>query len=323
VREYAIKRFFQAIPLILVVMTFNFFIIHAAPGDPVTYMYGPYSVTGEDMERLRESLGLNRPLIIQYLSYLADLLRGDLGYSAINRKPVLNLIVERIPATLILMISGLIFSVLLGIFLGAICAIRVRSKIDYLVSAVSLIGYCMPVFWFGIILILLFSLRLQIFPSMGMISLGKDLHGFAGFLDLLHHLALPTVALGTYYMATYTRLTRSSMLEVLSQDYIKTAWAKGLASKNVYFRHALQNALLPVVTVMGLQIGFMFAGAVLTETVFAWPGMGRLTYNAILQRDYPLLMGLFVLVCICVIFANLLTDIVYAYLDPRIQYRSK
>lgn len=304
-------------------MTFNFFIIHAAPGDPVIYMYGPYNVTGEDMDKIRESLGLNRPLIIQYLSYLGDLLHGDLGYSAINRKPVLDLIIERIPATLILMSSGFFFSVLMGILLGALCAIRVRTKIDYFVSAVSLIGYCMPVFWFGIILILIFSLRFQMFPSMGMVALGKDLHGFAGLLDLLHHLALPTIALGTYYMATYTRLTRASMLEVLNQDYIRTAWAKGLNSMHVYLRHALQNALLPVITIMGLQLGFMFAGAVLTETVFAWPGMGRLTYNAILQRDYPLLMGLFILVCGCVIFANLLTDILYAYIDPRIQYLRK
>jgi peptide/nickel transport system permease protein len=304
-------------------MTFNFFIIHAAPGDPVIYMYGPYNVTSEDMDKIRESMGLNRPLILQYLYYLKGLVHLDFGYSAINRKPVLDLIMERIPATIILMISGFIFSVLLGIFLGAVCAVKVRTKFDYIVSAVTLIGYCMPVFWLGIILILLFSLKLQIFPSMGMMSMGKDLDGFSGFLDLLHHLVLPTITLGTYYMATYTRLTRSSMLEVLNLDFIRTAWAKGLNSKQVYFGHALKNALLPVITIMGLQLGFMFAGAVLTETVFAWPGMGRLTYNAILQRDYPLLMGLFILVSTCVILANLITDIVYSFIDPRIQYRHR
>ncbi len=318
---YALQRLFQAIPLVLFVMAINFVIIRAAPGDPITYLYGSsVEVSAEHMQRLREELGLTRPLHIQYLLYLRQLLRGDLGHSAINRKPVLDLIVERIPATLVLMTAAFVFSVLVGGLWGVLSAVKARTQIDYWITVASLFGYSMPTFWLGLLLILLFSLHLGWFPTMGMRTLGTDRTGLAGLFDVLHHLVLPTITLGTFYLATYARLIRASMLEVLGQEFITAAWSKGLPARAVYYKHALRNALLPVITIAGLQIGFMFTGAVLTETIFAWPGMGGLTYQAILQRDYALLMGLFLMVSVCVILMNLVTDLLYTVVDPRIRY---
>ncbi len=293
-RVYILKRLLQSIPLILFVMAINFVIIHAAPGDPITYLYGSSAeVSAEQMHKLREELGLTQPLYIQYVLYLRQLLRGDLGYSVINRKPVLDLILERIPATVVLMSAAFAFSVIVGGLWGVVSAVKARTQIDYWVTIASLFGYSMPTFWLGLILILVFSLQLGWFP---------------------------TITLGTFYLAIYARLIRASMLEVLGQEFITTAWSKGLPARTVHYKHALRNALLPVITVAGLQIGFMFTGAVLTETIFAWPGMGGLTYQAILQRDYALLMGLFLMVSVCVILMNLATDLVYTLVDPRIRY---
>lgn len=320
-KVYVLKRLLQSIPLLLFAMAINFLIIHAAPGDPITYLYGASAeVSAEQMEKLREQLGLTQPLYIQYFLYLRQLLRGDLGFSAINRKPVLDLILERIPATLVLMSAAFVFSVVIGGLWGVVSAVKARTQIDYWVTMVSLFGYSMPTFWLGLILILVFSLQLGWFPTMGMTTLGRELSGWSGLADVLHHLVLPTITLGTFYLAIYARLVRSSMLEVMGQEFITTAWSKGLPARAVYYKHALRNALLPVITIAGLQIGFMFTGAVLTETIFAWPGMGGLTYQAILQRDYALLMGLFLMVSVCVIVMNLLTDLVYTIVDPRIRY---
>jgi peptide/nickel transport system permease protein len=320
-RVYVLKRLLQSIPLAFFVMAINFVIIHAAPGDPITYLYGASAdVSAEQMDRLRAQLGLDRPLYVQFAYYLRTLLGGDLGFSVINRKPVLDLILERVPATVVLMSAAFVFSVVAGALWGVMSAVRARTSIDYAATVVSLFGYSMPTFWLGLILILVFSLQLGWFPTMGMVTLGADRTGFAGLLDVLHHLVLPTITLGTFYVATYARLIRSSMLEVLGQEFITAAWAKGLPGRAVHYKHALRNALLPVITIVGLQIGFMFAGAVLTETIFAWPGMGSLTYQAILQRDYALLMGLFLIVSVGVILMNLVTDLVYTVVDPRIRY---
>ena len=320
-RVYILKRLLQSIPLILFVMAINFVIIHAAPGDPITYLYGSSAeVSAEQMQKLREELGLTQPLYIQYVLYLRQLLRGDLGFSVINRKPVLDLILERIPATVVLMSAAFAFSVIVGGLWGVVSAVKARTQIDYWVTIASLFGYSMPTFWLGLILILVFSLQLGWFPTMGMATLGAERSGLSGLADVLHHLVLPTITLGTFYLAIYARLIRASMLEVLGQEFITTAWSKGLPARTVHYKHALRNALLPVITVAGLQIGFMFTGAVLTETIFAWPGMGGLTYQAILQRDYALLMGLFLMVSVCVILMNLATDLVYTLVDPRIRY---
>lgn len=318
---YIVKRLLQAIPLIGFVMAINFWIIHAAPGDPVTYLYGQLSeVSAEQMHRLREQMGLTQPLHIQFFRYIRQLLRGDLGFSVINRKPVLTLILERLPATVVLMSAAFVFSVFFGGLWGVISAVKARTQVDYWVTIISLFGYSMPTFWLGLLLILVFSLYLGWLPTMGMVTLGSEGSGLAGLMDVLHHLVLPTITLGAYNLAVYARLLRSSMLEVLGQEFINTAWAKGLSGKIVYGKHALRNALLPVITVAGIQIGFMFTGAVLTETIFAWPGMGGLTYQAILQRDYALLMGLFFMVSVCVIGMSLVTDVLYTIVDPRIRY---
>jgi peptide/nickel transport system permease protein len=318
---YVVRRLLQSIPLVLFVMAINFVIIHAAPGDPITYLYGSSAeVSAEQMQRLRQDLGLTQPLYVQYVLYLRQLARGDLGFSVINRKPVLDLILERIPATLVLMSAAFVFSVVVGGLWGVISAVNARTHVDYWVTIASLFGYSMPTFWLGLLLILIFSLQLGWFPTMGMTTLGRERAGLAGLADVAHHLVLPTITLGMFYLAIYARLIRASMLEVLGQEFITTAWSKGLPANAVYYKHALRNALLPVITVAGLQIGFMFTGAVLTETIFAWPGMGGLTYQAILQRDYALLMGLFLMVSVCVILMNLATDLVYTFVDPRIRY---
>ncbi|HXJ81821.1 MAG TPA: ABC transporter permease [Candidatus Methylomirabilis sp.] len=320
-KVYVLKRVLQSIPLILFVMAINFLIIHAAPGDPITYLYGASAeVSAEQMDRLREELGLTRPLHVQYVLYLRQLLRGDLGFSVINRRPVLDLILERIPPTLVLMSSAFVFSVIVGGLWGVISAVKARTQIDYWVTIASLFGYSMPTFWLGLVLIMIFSLQLGWFPTMGMVTLGSTSTGWSGLADVLRHLVLPTITLGMFYLAIYARLIRASMLEVLGQEFITTAWSKGLPARTVHYKHALKNALLPVITIAGLQIGFMFTGAVLTETIFAWPGMGGLTYQAILQRDYALLMGLFLLVSVCVILTNLATDLLYTLVDPRIRY---
>jgi peptide/nickel transport system permease protein len=318
---YIVKRLLLAIPLIGFVMAINFVIIHAAPGDPVTYMYGQLTeVSAEQMHQLREHMGLTQPLYVQFVCYLRQLLRGDLGVSVINRKPVLTLILERLPATMVLMSAAFVFSVCFGGLWGVISAIKARTQVDYWVTIISLFGYSMPTFWLGLLLILIFSLHLGWLPTMGMATLGREGSGLSAGLDVLRHLVLPTITLGAYNLAIYARLLRANMLEVLAQDFINTARAKGLSWKAVYYKHALRNALLPVITVAGIQIGFMFTGAVLTETIFAWPGMGGLTYQALLQRDYALLMGLFFMVSVCVILMSLVTDVLYTIVDPRIRY---
>ena len=320
---YISKRLLQAIPLIVFVMAINFWIIHAAPGDPVTYLYGQSTeMSAEQMYKLREQMGLTRPLYVQFYRYLRQLLQGDLGFSTINRKPVLTLILERLPATVLLMSTAFVFSLLFGTLWGVISAVNARTQIDYWGTVISLFGYSMPTFWLGLLLILIFSLYLGWLPTMGMVTLGSERSGLSAFVDVLRHLVLPTITLGAYNLAVYARLLRSSMLEVLGQDFINTARAKGLSGKAIYYKHALRNALLPVITVAGIQLSFMFTGAVLTETIFAWPGMGGLTYQALLQRDYALLMGLFLMVSVCVICMSLVTDVIYTIVDPRIHYTS-
>src|SRR4029453_3847819 len=234
---YIVKRLLQAIPLIGFVMALNFWIIHAAPGDPVTYLYGSLSeVSAEQMHQLREQMGLTQPIHIQFFRYLHQLLRGDLGFSVINRKPVLTLILERLPATMLLMSAAFVFSVLFGGLWGVISAVKARTQIDYWVTVASLFGYSMPTFWLGLLLILVFSLHLGWFPTMGMTTLGEERPGLAGPGDVVHHLVLPAITLATFYLATYARLIRASMLEVLGQEFITTAWSKGLPAGAVYYK---------------------------------------------------------------------------------------
>jgi peptide/nickel transport system permease protein len=294
--------------------------VHLAPGDPVTYLVGdPTLVTAEQLAQVRQDLQLDQPLWRQFLAYLNALLHGDLGFSILNRRPVLALILERLPATLLLMAASLVLSLLAGLLLGFVSAFKARSMADYALGLMSLLGYSMPPFWFGLVLILVFALSLEWFPTMGMTTLGKDLGFWPSVGDVAYHLALPAVTLATYYTAIYARVARTSLLGVLGQPFLVTARAKGLGWGSVYLKHAARNALIPLVTFFGLQIGVLFTGSILTEIVFAWPGLGMLTINALLQRDYPLILGIFLMSSVCVVLGNLVADLLYGVVDPRIR----
>lgn len=277
--------------------------------------------SAEYIDDLRREFGLDQPLWVQFWLYVAKVAQFDLGYSLRFRAPVLDLILGRLPATLLLMGTALIISSLLGVLLGVLAARRPYGAVDNTATVAALAGYSMPVFWLGQLMLLLFSLQLGWFPTQGMYSLRAPSEGWGRVLDIAHHLVLPAACYSIYNLALVFRLTRVKMQETLALDFITTARAKGLAESRVVLVHALRNALLPVITVIGLNFGFMLAGSVLTETVFAWPGMGRLLYEAIGARDYPVLMGLFTVLSVMVIAANVLTDIAYAIVDPRVVYR--
>lgn len=318
---YALKRVVQSIPLVFVIILINFALVHLAPGDPVDFLIGSSEASPEFIESLRRELGLDQPLHVQLVAYLTKILQLDLGYSFRFREPVLSLILSRMPATLLLMGTAIVFSSAAGIVLGVLAARRPYSFGDQAITFVSLAGYSMPVFWLGQLALILFALHLAWFPTQGMVSLRAPSSGWGRVADIAHHLVLPAATYSVYHLALIYRLTRVKMQEALALDFITTARAKGASERSVVFGHALRNAILPVVTVIGLNFGFMLAGSVLTETVFAWPGMGRLLYEAIGARDYPILMGLFTVLSMMVIGANILTDIVYALVDPRVTYR--
>ena len=319
IARYVALRLLQAIPLLLGIIVINFVLIHAAPGDPVTIMVGPGTVSKEFIEQVRHDLGLDRPLLLQFLIYLGNVVQGDLGNSYVYRQPVIDVVLSRLPATLLLMGTAYVLAAIVGIALGVISAVRPRSWIDNLASLLSVIGYSVPAFWTSFLAILVFALSLRWFPAGGMIDVRSTATGFGRALDILNHMVLPVTVLTFFYSALIARLTRASMLEILQSDYIVMARAKGLSNLRVIFRHALPNALLPVITVIGLQFGDLLAGAVLTETVFAWPGLGRLIIDAAGQRDFPLLMGVFIMSASLAISANIITDLLYMVVDPRIR----
>ena len=317
--RYVGLRLLQAIPLLLGIIVINFALIHAAPGDPVTIMIGPGSVSSEFIAQVRHDLGLDRPLLVQFVIYLKNVVQGDLGTSYVYRQPVLDVVLSRLPATLLLMGTAYVLAALVGIGLGVVSALRPRSWIDNLASVLSVIGYSVPAFWTSFLAILAFALSLRWFPAGGMVDVRSTATGMGRAVDILHHMVLPVLVLMFFYAALIARLTRASMLETLQSDYIVLARAKGLSNLRVTFRHALPNALLPVVTVIGLQFGDLLAGAVLTETVFSWPGLWRLIIDAAGQRDFPLLMGVFIMSALLAIVANIVTDLLYMVIDPRIR----
>lgn len=317
---YTARRIAQAIPLLLVIMIINFLLIHMAPGDPVSYLAGQYQATPEYQDELRRQFGLDQPLHIQFVRYMSETVQGNLGYSFRSQQSVLSLILDRLPATLILMGSAFLIASVLGVLLGVVAARHAYSLGDNVATFLALAGYSMPVFWLGQILLILLAVRLDLFPAGGMYSLRTPSDGLGRVLDVAHHLVLPAATYGVYHLTLVFRLTRTKMQETLLMDFITTARAKGVSERGVVYRHALRNAIMPVVTVMGVNFGFMLAGSVLTETVFGWPGIGRLMYDAILARDYPVLMGIFTLVSVMVIVTNLVVDFAYALLDPRVAY---
>ncbi len=320
-QRYVLTRLAQLLPVLAVIVVLNFILIRLAPGDPSYYLIGEAPVSAEYVANLRAQLGLDQPLHRQLLIYLSQVVRGDLGYSYISRASVVSVILARLPATLLLMGTQYILAIVAGIVLGVVSARRQGTGIDTGVTLLSVVGYAMPVFWLGQMLMLVFSLQFGLFPAQGMLSLRYDLGPLDYTMDLLHHLILPALTLSFFNLALIARLTRANMLQVLRLEYIIFARSKGLKEDVVIFRHALKNAFLPVVTIIGLNIRTMVTGAVLTETVFAWPALGRLTYDAIFARDYPILMGMFIFVGVIVVIANLLTDLCYAYLDPRIRFQ--
>ena len=318
---YVARRLLQAVPMVFVIILVNFFLIHAAPGNPVDILAGSQDADPAYLERLRQEFGLDEPLGTQLLTYIRRVLQLDLGYSIRFRQDVLGLILERMPATFLLMGTALVFSSIIGVMLGVLASRRPAGLIDNGATLIAIAGFSMPVFWLGQLLLLLFAVQLQLFPVQGMVSLRAPSSGLGRVLDIAHHLALPALTYSVYHLTLIFRLTRVKMQEILDQDFIVTARAKGLTEARVVYGHGLRNALLPVVTIIGLNFGFMLAGSVLTETVFAWPGMGRLMFEAINARDYPLLLGLFTVISLMVIAANVVTDIAYAIIDPRVVYR--
>jgi len=316
------KRLLYAVGLIFAVLTINFVLIHAAPGDPAMVIAG--EMGGADqatLDQIRRTYGLDRPVLEQYATYVGRALSGDLGQSYLYNQPVTTLILQRLPATILLVLTAMLVAIAVGTMVGVWASRRPHSLRSGAVTILSLVGYSMPTFWTGILLVILFGKVIPIMPIAGM----RDVRLYGGWfvttVDVLHHLVLPAFTLAIVYMAQYSRLSRASMLEVLSSDYIRTARAKGLAERYVIWKHALRNALMPVVTIAGLQFGNLVSGAVLVETVFSWPGLGTLAFDSILGRDYPTLLGVLFFSSVLVIAANQLTDLAYRLIDPRLRTR--
>jgi len=306
--------------LLLAVVVLNFALIHMAPGDPAQVIGGEMGgASPEILAEIRKRYGLDKGFLEQLATYLGKILRGDFGYSFYFDQPVSGLILGRLPATLLLVLAALLIAVITGAGLGIIAARRPNGLMSRIVSVVALAGHAAPVFWTGLMLLVLFTSVWPIMPVAGMSDPVAKLSGFAYARDVARHLVLPALTLAIVYVAQYSRLTRTSMMETLQADYIRTARAKGLPEWRVVGKHALRNALIPLVTLVGLQFGQLFAGAVLVETVFAWPGLGRLVFESILRRDYPTLLGILFFSALLVVIANVLTDLLYRLIDPRIR----
>ncbi len=317
---YILRRCLQAIPVLLGVVVVSFVLIQLAPGDPVTLLVGDYPAPEEYLRQVRADYGLDRPVAERLALYLGQLARGNLGYSFANRSSVAELIGNRMGATLELMLTALVLAILVGVSLGIIAA-RGRGKPPDIVAQVgALVGYSVPDFWLGQVLIILFAVILGWLPSQGMRSARSSATGFDAFLETLPYLVLPALALSVRFIALFSRITRSAMLEVLHADFVLGVRAKGLSEWRVLIAHVLRNAALPIVTVIGYNVGLLIAGSALIETVFAWPGIGRLLFDSITKRDYPVMTGILLLVSFTVVVVNLLTDLAYATLDPRVRY---
>ncbi len=307
--KYILKRLLMLIPVILGVTFIVFFILNLSPGDPAAMILGEQA-TAEALEMKREELGLNDPLLVRYFNYMKDLLRGDMGVSYRNSISVWDQVIDRFPNTVVLAIAGILVALLIGIPLGILSAKKQNTVIDNISMVLSLIGVSMPNFWFGLLVVMLFALKLGWLPSQGM---GE------GFVPLLQSLVLPALTLGTGSAGTIARMTRSSMLEVIRQDYISTARSKGVDERAVTYQHMLRNALIPIITAVGLQFGTLLGGAMLTETVFSWPGLGRLMVENIKSKDIPMVLGCVVFLATMFTIVNLVVDIIYAFVDPRIK----
>ena len=317
------KRLLQVLPVVFGIALLNFLILQVAPGDVVDVMAGEAgAATPEYMAQLRASFGLDQPLYLQLGHYLWNIVTLDLGFSFRQNMPVFDLVVDRLPATLLLMVAAIAIALVLGVALGVLSALKVHTWVDSLSSLFVLAAYAMPTFWLGLMAIVLFSARLGWLPSGGMVDISANHTGFAWVVDVARHAVLPATTLATFYLAVYAKLVRSSMLELYGADFIRTARAKGAGETRITLVHTLRNALLPLVTMLGFQIASLLSGAVLVESVFSWPGLGRLAFEAILARDFNLLLGILLLSSILVTLINILVDVLYAWLDPRVQLAS-
>lgn len=315
--SYIFKRILVAIPTLLIISFMIFSLLYITPGDPVLLMLGSgdtQSVSQEQYDAVRAELGLDKPFFERYMDFITGAVTGDLGTSYITGEDVFDTVMMRMPATLILTVASVLVGLLVAVPLGILAAVKHNSIWDSIATFLATIGVSLPKFWFGLVLIIYLSLRLKIFPSQGIAYIGRD--GLGAFLS---HLFLPAVSLGLGLAATQTRMIRSSMLEVLNQDYIRFAKSKGFKDKIVIIRHAFKNAMIPVVTVLGSEIGALLGGAVVTETIFSWPGVGRLAMNSIARRDYPMIQGNTLILCAIFLLINLFVDIIYAWLNPRIR----
>lgn len=317
--RYIIRRILQAIPLLLLVSIFMFSLIHLMPGGPEQVLFNPH-ISAAAREQMRVRFGLNDPVPIQYLKWLRNSLSGDFGFSFATNLPVTTLLGQRFPATLELFGSALLFALIFAILLGVIAGVRQGSPTDYVLTTVSYFGISMPVFLFALFGQYIFGVALHWLPTSGTNTVGYNLAPFDAFIDALQHLLLPMMVLSILFIAAWSRYLRSTMIDVVKQDYMRTARAKGVSSLGVLVRHAMRNALIPLVTVVALDFGGIAGGAVITETIFSWPGMGQLFYSSLQARDYPVLLAMLTLSAFFVIAFNLIADILYGVLDPRIRY---
>jgi len=322
--RYIARRLIQMVPLLLAISILSFLIMHLAPGDPTSMYLDPTKGVGKNpevMQRLRRQLGLDQPVYVQYFKWLANTLRGNWGYSFINKQEVLKNITDRFPNTLLLGGVSMALALVVSIPIGVLSAFKQYSAFDYVVTTMAFFGVSVPSFWFALVLMQVFANQLGWFPAVGMHSVREQLYGWDAIRDVIRHLVLPAVVLAMPSMASWTRYMRSSLLEVIGEEYVRTARAKGLRERTVVLRHVLKNALIPLITLLGLSLPVVVGGAFIIETVFGWPGMGRLGINAIMARDYPLIMGVTMMSSVLVISGNLLADTAYAWVDPRIRYQ--
>ena len=308
-----LKRVVQCIPTLFIVVTFTFILTRAIPGNPAQTLLGPQA-SAEDIAAMEVKLGLDQPEWKQYLDYMSDVLHGDFGTSYMYNQPVVDLILERIPSTLQITLTSLIIALIVGVGIGMFSALHQYSAFDYVFMVLALVGVSMPIFWLGMMLVSFFSVNLAILPVMGRGDLAN------GLWDVISHMILPCLCLCTIPMATFARITRSSMLEVIGSDSIKALRARGISERSVIWKHALKNALPPIVTVLGLQIASCFTGAILTESIFTWPGMGTMIVNAITNRDYMLIQGVVLFFALVFVIVNLVVDVVYMLINPRVSY---
>lgn len=321
--RFVLIRLLKGAAVLLAIAALNFFLIRAAPGDPASVLAGEAGASDPIyLEQLRQRFGLDRPVIEQLAIYMKNIATLDFGFSARNNRPVLDMIMERLPATLLLTGAAFVMSLIMGVVLGVLAAVKVGRISDTLITLFALIFYATPLFWVALMGQVVFALKLGWLPNIGYVTVGADLTGLAYVTDVALHLVLPAMTLALFYMALYARIMRASTLEVSGADFIKTARAKGLPEGYITRRHVARNAILPVVTLAGLQAGQIVGGAVLIETIFAWPGIGRLMFDALTQRDYQVLLGVFFCSSALVVLFNIITDVVYRIADPRIQMKA-